>query len=256
MTKSSEPKVDILTRSKQFIYQTRDWIGYTFTPDPYTTHMNGTSVSYRVTTVTEYRRAKQLAGENQQVKHFFNQLHQDDVVWDIGACVGTYSCLAAQKAREVVAYEPHPQNASRLAENVELNDLDDQVTIRNHGLGAKNTVADLAIEGDSVGGGRHSFRDEVSDESLSTSISKGDDLVADGASHPTVLKVDVEGFEDAVLEGLESVLSNDECRLAYIECHPHRGGTVKGVEKLLRKAGFQTERRWSEGHHTFVFGRK
>lgn len=44
--------------------------------------------------------------------------------YDIGANVGVYTCFAGQHADRVVAFEPHEGTATRLRENVDLNDID------------------------------------------------------------------------------------------------------------------------------------
>lgn len=53
-------------------------------------------------------------------------LESDDVFYDIGANVGTYTCFAGQVVDDgnVIAFEPHPANVDRLRENAEPNEID------------------------------------------------------------------------------------------------------------------------------------
>jgi FkbM family methyltransferase len=44
---------------------------------------------------------------------FNSLLHNDSIVFDIGAWIGNYTLLAATKAKQVVAAETNPDNIAR-----------------------------------------------------------------------------------------------------------------------------------------------
>ncbi|WP_079892107.1 FkbM family methyltransferase [Halorubrum lacusprofundi] len=62
--------------------------------------------------------------------------------YDIGANVGVYTCFAGQHADRVVAFEPHEGTATRLRENVDLNDID--VTVYQTAVADYEGTASLA----------------------------------------------------------------------------------------------------------------
>lgn len=68
-------------------------------------------------------------GERPVLEDLLQSLKPDDVFYDIGANVGTYTCFAASKLgpNAVVAFEPERKSATRLRENLDLNALDAQV---------------------------------------------------------------------------------------------------------------------------------
>jgi Methyltransferase FkbM domain len=71
---------------------------------------------------------------------------------------------------------------------------------------------------------------------------------------PHAVKIDVEGFEYAVLRGLCGTLASPTCRLICIEIHPEAlpsGVGAETITELLRSLGFgqfKTERRDTELH--------
>jgi FkbM family methyltransferase len=191
------------------------------------------------------------------LENLIGELRPDDVFYDVGANIGLYSCLAADEVEtEVVAFEPHPLNADRLEENVELNDA--SVSVYRRALSASSGTAELALAPDfpleKLGSAGHTiledYFDEEAAESESVRVSKqrGDRLVAEeDLAPPTVVKIDVEGTEMDALSGLESALSRPECRLVYCEVHDERlrsqGHSASELRTFLEERGFVVEDR-------------
>lgn len=74
----------------------------------------------------------------------------EGIFFDIGANIGFYTCSLAARAREhgghVYAFEPVEMNARRLARNIKLNGLEDQVTLTRAALGDHHGVLTMHIE--------------------------------------------------------------------------------------------------------------
>jgi len=68
-----------------------------------------------------------------------------DVVIDIGANQGFFSCYAAFKGARVFAFEPVPELCQRLRENVVRNGFSDRVTIQQCAVGASSGFTDLFV---------------------------------------------------------------------------------------------------------------
>jgi hypothetical protein len=89
---------------------------------------------------------------------------------------------------------------------------------------------------------------------LTVAVATGDDLVAQGVIPvPTVMKIDVEGHEHQVLEGMKRILSSVTLRTVVFEDSPDDGTRTKA---LLREAGFRYEslaRQESSGHRLVNF---
>jgi FkbM family methyltransferase len=180
-----------------------------------------------------------LLQEPELLKDMMAEVDADDVVYDLGAYVGSQALAAAAATPdgEVVAFEPHPQSYERLKTLVDWSDHD--VTTYDVALAAESGTVSMRDASEP----RASIYD---DEGLEVEAVRGDDLVEkQKLPHPTVLKMDVEGAELEVLRGLEEQLSRPECRLVYCELHPRlapEGQTVPDdVVALLERLGFDCE---------------
>ena len=125
-------------------------------------------------------------------------LRSSDTFWDIGANIGSYTILAAGAAgARAVAIEPIPSTFAILRANIRLNDLDDKVLLINGGLAAEpgtlRFTGDLDTMNHALGPG------ETNACEISVNVTTLDTLARDTPA--TFIKIDVEGFESAVLEG-------------------------------------------------------
>lgn len=205
--------------------------------------VGGVEATFRTTSWPEFRRVTTCYGESRVVASLLEDLDGDEVVWDVGANVGLYACFVARVLDEgqVVAIEPEPTNAARLAENLAANAPDERWQVLPVALADTDGRARLASEhppGERVPGTGHHFLAAGGDTAVE--CRRGDALVAEGVPTPDVLKVDVQGAEGRVLEGLGGVLAGvDRC---YLELHTEKcgryGTTTDEVEAFLREAGF------------------
>lgn len=195
-----------------------------------TVSVGDTTARFYVDNANEYYRASDIAGERNVLSRFLADITSTDVVWDVGAAVGTYSCFAGRIGASVVPFEPHPENAVRLRENLELNDL--PFDVREVALSDGNGSVQLSDRG-GLGAGKHQVS-SIGD--IRVSRSTGDQI----EPKPDVIKIDVEGHELSVLRGL--VRSLPETRVVYVECHPQHGIRQQDVQAELEQAGFRLER--------------
>jgi hypothetical protein len=79
------------------------------------------------------------------------QIRPNDIVIDIGANQGVFTCYAAYHGAQVYAFEPFPQSFETLRENVQSNGFEKNVTARPWAIAGKNGTANLTYT-DSLGG--------------------------------------------------------------------------------------------------------
>lgn len=133
------------------------------------------------------------------------------------------------------------------------------LTTRLSGLGLAEEVALAAASGEtqlrvSSGGGIGAyglFDADAARKTIPVETVSGDTLVARGAPAPTVLKVDVQGAERAVLDGLSESIG--DCRVVYCniyEKHFDTAGDRESVHERLVEAGFHVDRfaDWEGGY--------
>jgi FkbM family methyltransferase len=180
----------------------------------------------------------------------------DEVVWDVGAYVGSFALRAAQDSRVkcVCAFEPDPITLETLKSNLALNGnpallyplaLSDTTTRSTliHGP-ATNTGMSTLRPTPSTGMTHHAS----SPNRLATfevTCRTADDLVAQGqAPAPTLMKLDVEGWEYQVLNGARQLLRSTHLKAIVVEsgCDPAGKLLDARLEELLKHYGYTLRR--------------
>ncbi len=122
-------------------------------------------------------------------------IREGDVFWDIGANIGYYTCLAAQrvgKAGRVIAFEPAPTTRDFLQQNIELNGFSN-VTILPIAVGELDTVAAIHMSDPLLGEGTASLNaSAMQTHKVDVQVRRLDSLAAELAT-PNIVKIDVEG---------------------------------------------------------------
>lgn len=150
-------------------------------------------------------------------------LRPGDLFVDVGSNVGTYALIATECGADVIAIEAQPEVAALLRHNIELNGRADRVRIVEAAAGDTRGIVGftggLGLAGHAVTG---TAVLERSLEGHFTKRSSGvidvvqvrlDDVVGDRAV--TLLKLDVEGYEAAVLRGAAALL--DRGRIGVVQ---------------------------------------
>ena len=175
------------------------------------------------------------------VLHF---LRETDRFLDVGANVGAYTVLASGVCgAETVAVEPVARAFERLQANVRLNDIVDRVHLNNVGLAAKAGRLRFTSSLDTV---NHVVAADDSDalDRVDVAVTTLDDLVCDRV--PSLIKIDVEGFETAVFEGGAQTLGNDALYALIVELNG--SGMKYGYDDALLQ-----DRIESFGFRAFVY---
>ena len=136
----------------------------------------------------------------------FEQADPGFVLYDVGANVGLYSAMAAAmfRPRAVHSFEPSPTTAAELKKIVRANGID--VTIHQCALSDTEGSATLFLSpvSDSSNSMVEGFREAT--DTLTVATRRLDDVVAETGTAPTILKIDVETHEPAVLAGAGETL--------------------------------------------------
>ncbi|MCA6107556.1 FkbM family methyltransferase [Bradyrhizobium cenepequi] len=165
------------------------------------------------------------------------------IVVDVGANLGWHAVHAAQHASvtTVVAFEPDATNAWLLDRNLTINDID-KVVVYPCAVGASAGHAHLHRYKRS-NNGRHSLIKNYGLGSRVVPLTNVDSaLEALGLAQDRILlmKVDVEGFEPAVLAGAVKALERADVVITEYSPELSRAGdlSVEGMVDRLLAAGF------------------
>lgn len=139
-------------------------------------------------------------------------LREGDLFLDIGANIGAYTVLASGICRaKTWAFEPDPDSVRRLKRNIAVNSLDALVRVHECALGAEQGEVAFTFGLDTVNriaAANDKNVRRVRQERLDTVI---------GDSRPILLKVDVEGAEEDVLQGAKALLAGPCLKVVELE---------------------------------------
>jgi len=153
----------------------------------------------------------------------------EDIVFDVGAHMGFFTLKVAKQVKEVIAFEPDPQNFKFLLSNIKYNDLSN-VKPFNQALGDKD--CDVFLK---RGYGYGRTRTTESNTGYNVKMKTLDTVVKELGIIPDVIKIDVEGSEIKVLDGAKSTLTRYKPQL--IIASYHYSDEWKDIAKILAGIG-------------------
>lgn len=167
---------------------------------------------YRLFSDDKYLQEVNGVFEPDMVQLFRSLVRQSDTVLDIGANIGCTTILFADIAQIVHSFEPSPSTFAFLQKNIK-NANAQNVFLNNVGLGREAGEFELTFASDNRSGGFVSNKLNASDghNVERIRIVQGDSyLESAGIKEVNFIKIDVEGFEKEVIEGLQKTIQR--CR--------------------------------------------
>jgi FkbM family methyltransferase len=162
-------------------------------------------------------------------------LREGDVFIDGGANVGAYTVLASAGAgAETYAFEPSPEAMDALRSNIELNRIPGRVHLEPYALGRTAGGIMLQTSGPSA---MHHVAAESSDGSYSVEMRTIDSY----RLCPSILKIDVEGYEAEVLAGATETAACPDLVAIITENSDesgHYGDGILSVSSFMQQHGF------------------
>ncbi len=187
----------------------------------------------------------------------FEELRAGDFVWDVGANVGFYTKIFAEKtgaSGRVVAFEPAPETYIELCRQTSKYPW---VQNEQMALNDSDGVCQLVVYDEAIDSTFHHLQWDAGEATTTNSVDvpvmRGDSYWSRSGKTPNLLKIDVEGFEEEVLTGMNGLLSAPELRAVFLEVHFQvleergRAEAPMRIEKLLRGKGFRP--RWVDRSH-------
>lgn len=182
------------------------------------------SLTFYIEGNRDVSRAQSFNKEKDTIK-WIDGFKQSDVFWDIGANVGVYSLYAAKKiACKVCAFEPVFHNFNALNRNIILNNLQNNITAFCIAINDTFMVDEVHIPDLNSGSARSSFNTDTGGLQTSSQyifhqgcVGFSIDELVKYLPFPNYIKVDVDGNELLVLDGMEQVLCDDRFNSLLIE---------------------------------------
>lgn len=172
-----------------------------------------------------------------------NALKKGDVFVDVGAHIGYFSLMAALKIGNrgcVFAFEPAPVNFHLLLRNINLNKFQNITAIRKAVFDKKKKIN---LYFSKTNTGDHRVFDSGDNRNfLKIEAINLDDFFDKRNERIDFIKIDVQGSEIKVLEGMKKILKKEKLKM-FIEFWPYgikmNGDDPKRLLDLILKNGFK-----------------
>ena len=164
-------------------------------------------------------------------------LREEDTFLDVGANVGHYSLLASGiKNCQTIAIEPVPDTFKKLNGQVELNNLGNRILTLNMGVGDRPSELYFSTDKNTM----NRIVESSYEHSVQVPVDTLDTICNE--RRPSILKIDVEGYEKFVLEGAGATLTNEKLKVVVIEINfsnSFYGIENEEVSQILINHGFK-----------------
>jgi|BEDMetMinimDraft_2_1075160.scaffolds.fasta_scaffold06716_1 FkbM family methyltransferase len=175
---------------------------------------------------------------------------------DVGAHIGYYTLLASKIAKEIIALEPDPFNYKLLEINLRINGISNVYALN---IAASNYTGTGIFASYIKSIGKLLTQKSNLDNNISRikiKVVKLDDLLPKIGKHPDVIKIDVEGSEIEVLEGLQETLRKGvKCLMIEVHSESNKAEAISFLKslgyKIISLKSYITERR--ELFNEFLF---
>lgn len=184
--------------------------------------------------------------QRMELRSFIQHCGPATKLLDIGTHWGAFSLAALHFGgpdARVIGIEASEDAAKVYRDNITINDATSRTTLINAACGAE--VGELKMLTTGAGGADY-FVVPADDRPDTISVPQvtADSVCATHGFKPTLLKIDVEGFEEEVLRGAQGTLKSHK-PVIFLELHgdliARRGKEATSVLELLNKCGYS---RW------------
>ncbi len=154
--------------------------------------------------------------EFEEMGFLLHFLRKGDLFVDIGANVGSYTVLASGVCgAKSISFEPVPETFQHLTNNIVVNKLDTLVTLFNEAVGSEEGKLVFTSGLDTV---NHvvAANEANMHNTIDVKVNTLDSTLHENTSN-LLIKIDAEGFETAVLNGMTNTLQQDALKAIIIE---------------------------------------
>lgn len=178
--------------------------------------------------------------EFEDMAYLLHVIQPEDYFVDVGANVGSYTILAAcVGGAHGCAIEAIPDTYRRLYANVRLNEIEKQLDLQNIAIGHESGVITFSAGLDTQ---NHVLAEhETSSDKIEVPVRALDEVLL--GKKPSLIKIDVEGFETPVLQGASATLSEPSLHSVIMELNGsglRYGYDESAILELMTTYGFKT----------------
>lgn len=210
---------------------------------------DGEVMRFATTGSSSKKRIRTLFSKEPVTLAWIDTFQPEDTLYDVGANLGMYSIYAAVMRRsKVFAFEPEALNYAELNKNIYLNELHDRVLAYCLALSNVDKVDRLLLSDFGVGISYHDFEENswtedkqfapdwnVSREGRRPQGAIGfrlDALAGSALPVPDHIKIDVDGLEHRVVDGMIETLRRPELKTVLVEINFDNPKNLEAIDRI------------------------
>ena len=211
--------------------------------------VRGKQMRFATTGSSSKKRLRTLLSKEPITLAWIDTFAEGETLYDVGANVGMYTIYAAVMRKAVVhAFEPEALNYAELNKNIYLNELHGQVLGYCVALSDVDKLDRLLLSDFGLGISYHDFEENSWTEDKKFAhdwhVSKDnrrpqgcighrlDTLVAEGLPRADHIKIDVDGLEHRVVEGMMKTLNDPGLKTVLIEINFDNPRNLAIIDRL------------------------
>ena len=163
-------------------------------------------------------RVESFTSKEPETINWIDEFEKNSVFWDIGSNIGLFSCYAAIKNNSTVySFEPSVFNLEILSKNINLNNLNEKITIFPLPLTNTSKKSKFKLSSVEQGGAISTFGEDYTYDGTklnsifdykTVGISIDEIIKYFKFSTPDYIKIDVDGIEHLILSGGNKILGD------------------------------------------------
>lgn len=183
--------------------------------------------------------------EPESTKIIPEMVKQGNIIIEIGANIGYYAFIESRlvgQEGKIYAIEPSPSNFAKLVKNIKLNNYKN-IECFQIGIGDRKTKAKMYVSTHSNLNSLFYQKNRPILRTIKINILSLDEFLKD-KSNPDFIRMDVEGYEYFILQGMKNTLKSKHPMKIFIELHPHimRKQQTTSVLNKLMENGFEIKK--------------
>jgi FkbM family methyltransferase len=211
----------------------------------------GKAMRFATTGNSSVKRVRSLFSKEPITLAWIDSFAEGETMYDIGGNVGMYTIYAAvMRNAEVYAFEPEALNYAELNKNIFLNDLHGRALAYCLALSDVDKTDRLLLSDFGLGISYHDFEENswTEDKQFAPDWSASKDnrrpqgcigrrvdtLITEGLPVPHHIKIDVDGLEHRVIEGMLQTLQQPELKTILIEINFDNPRNLEIIEQFTK----------------------
>jgi len=157
--------------------------------------------------------------------NWIKKFEKNSIFFDVGANIGIFSLFAAKLKHNVISFEPESHNFAALNININDNKFEKEIISYPISIDERMSISKLNIFQFRFGGSGHSFERSINSQGneFETSHTQGsisitlDKFCEETKILPDYIKIDVDGNELRVINGMKNLLATKKIKSILIE---------------------------------------